>query len=451
MDEVNKNLTYEDPKINTPFRKVKIIYADDTASGRPCPIIDEKITKELMPYYSNTHSNAYAGSLMHEKMEESRNIIKKYYDTTDDHVVIFTGNGATGTINHLVNLINYKIHDEINIYITIFEHNSNYLPWFELTKSYDNIKLHIIELTSDDDIDFIWLEKELLEKKNPTILNIISVTACSNVTGVIADISSFKKIVNKHDNTRLLFDCACLAPYKRIDVSEIDALFISGHKFLGGQGTPGILIAKKDLFQKRSPFCPGGGCVIKADQSGVEYEMDTEIKESAGTPNVSGIIRLGYIYKMYNDLEKHIEKNEHYVTNYVHDEFIKICKEFPTMHVIYLDKDVNSKLPIISFSDKRYHYNFIVVLLNDLFGIQTRGGISCCGLLGEHMKNKYNIGGWVRITFNWRMTIKEINFIISSVRTVLENGKTFLPCYNYNEEANHWEIKQNLDLSLIKS
>lgn len=440
MLNIPYNITYPIHKINTPFKhQIDIIFADDTATGRPCPIIDNIMQKSVTPYYSNTHSNAYCGTLMHTKIERAKNTIRKYYNLTQEHSIIFTGNGATGAVNHFVNLINCSLYNKINVFNTIYEHHSNYLPWYELEKKNNNVKINIIPLTENDDLNFDWLINELEKNTDQHILNIVSITACSNVTGLITDIIKLQTKIIKYNNTKLLFDCACIAPYKRINANNIDGLFISGHKFLGGAGTPGILIAKKSFFQKKSPFCPGGGCVIKADKNEVIYNGDLETKESAGTPNIYGIIKLGYIYKMQHKLENIIETNEKFITKYVYNKFSKLCSLYPKMKVIYLNKNITNRLPIVSFSVDDLHFNLVVILLNDLFGIQSRGGISCCGLFGQYMEEKYKIGGWTRITFNWRMLINTIDYILNAVEYILKNGKYFQKFYIYDKKENHWK------------
>ena len=83
------------------------------------------------------------------------------------------------------------------------------------------------------------------------------------------------------------------------------------------------------------------------------------------------------------------------------------------------------------------HFNLIVILLNDLFGIQTRGGYSCCGMFGEYLR-KYNIGGWCRITFSWHMTIHDIKYIISAMTFIAKYGEKFKKYYTYDEKENIW-------------
>ena len=55
------HLTYGHPSINTPFGSRYVINADVTASGYPNESIENYIQNQILPYYNNTHSNAYTG------------------------------------------------------------------------------------------------------------------------------------------------------------------------------------------------------------------------------------------------------------------------------------------------------------------------------------------------------------------------------------------------------
>lgn len=408
--------------------KHKIIFADDTASGRPCKLIDKKIEKLILPYYSNTHSNAFCGILMKNLINDTRNYIRKEFNLKKHHKILFSGNGCTGAINHLVNSINYSAYSKVNIYITKYEHYSNQLPWFESAKNNYNTKVHIFEHATDI---------ELNNDKN--ILNLISVNGCSNVNGCIYDLTELKKLRKNAANTYLLVDYACCAPYININMNDLDGVYISMHKFLGGHGTPGLLIVHEKLFQKSKPYTCGGGCVKNANNTEIVYENDIEKRESAGTPNIVGIIKIMYILQLKKKLMPIITHNEHIITKYVYDRFNTFKRKYD---IIIIDGfKCQDRLPIVSFAIKDVHYNYIVILLNDLFGIQSRGGQSCCGLLSQYIKKKYNIDGWCRITFNYMMNEETINYILNSCEFIIINHKKYSDLYVYNKKDNLFNKK----------
>jgi len=436
---MNPDILYDNPTIATPFHtNIRIIFADDTASGRPCKLIDNLLTKEVVPFYSNTHSNAYTGILMKNLIKSTKNKIRETYNLTADHKIIFSGNGTTSAINHLVNSINFSQYKKTNIFISMFEHYSNHLPWIEKSKDEKNIVVSIIPI-KENLIDFDWLDQHI--QNDCEILNIVSITGCSNVTGLTTNLNKAKDIVATHNskegNHVLLFvDCACLAPHENIDMSQIDATFISMHKFLGGQTSPGLLIAKQQLFSKSHPYNPGGGCVKKANAYNIQYDDDLEKKETAGTPNILGIIRINYVLRLREQYYKQMIEREKRINMYVHSQLNIIKNTYHNIKVILLDQYLDQRIPLICISIENIHYNLIVALLNDLFGIQTRGGIPCNGMLGEYIKDNYKIDGWCRITFSWIMSDSEIDYILAAIKFIAQYGIRYAPMYKYDKITN---------------
>lgn len=423
------------------------IYADFIASGRPSPFIEEYIIKNIYGKYSNTHSNASNGIFMNKEIQKVKEIIKNEYNINDKYEILFKGNGVTTCINYLIECIDFIKYKKIYIFISEYEHFSNHLPFVELAKKNDNINICIIPLNYKNELDIEWYEKELKNviNNNTNILVITSITHCSNLTGYFTPLTKIKKIINNYKKTKLqklqqidlyLFtDMACSAPYKKIDGSIFDAFFISPHKFIGGIETPGILIAKTCLFQKKYSVNPGGSCIKKTCHNYIEYSDDIEIRENAGTPNIVGIIKIGQCILMKQTLQKLITYNEHILYNITKYWFQYFSNKYNNFFYIKYQKET---LPIFSFHLKNLQYNFIVVLLNDLYGIQSRGGISCDGLFNDYTIEKYNISGFCRISLHWTMTKKDIQTIFNAIEFIILNGETFLSKYNYNKEKNLW-------------
>ena len=234
----------------------------------------------------------------------------------------------------------------------------------------------------------------------------------------------------------LFLDYACSAPYEELDGRYSDAIFFSVHKFLGGMSTPGILIANKELFANQSPFIPGGGCVRKVSSQYIEYENDVEKRETAGTPNIVGIIKIKKVMELKNIFLSLANKKEYAITSYVYDSIDKLMKKYPDLIVILPKTRLNDRLPIVCISIKNLHYNLIVALLSDLFGIQTRGGVSCTGLLAELIENNYGIKGWCRITFNWLMDKEEIDYILRALEHIIVNHSKYRDKYKYDNKEN---------------
>lgn len=436
-------LKYNPGIIDTPYCKTKITYADFIASGLPSPIIENYIQEKIYPLYSNTHSNAHNGILMKNLICDTKIYIRKLFNLSEDYKIIFSGNGTTGAINHLINCIDFSKFNRVIIFITNYEHYSNHLPWIELKQS--NIKVEFIPFINNSpeiDLNFLYLSlkqlyNDIVEGKT---LIICSISACSNINGYILPLKQIKNILNQFPNNNkyhkyLFSDYACSAPYVKIDGSILDAFFFSPHKFMGGQSTPGILIGRTCLFTKNKPFCPGGGCVISANSKKIEYEHDIERKESGGTPNIIGIIKIGKVFQLKEQLQDLIENNEKILSKLIKEKIKYYEQTYPNFKSVLYNDD-SEHLPILSFHLSNLHYNFIVVLFNDLFGIQTRGGIGCCGLLAEYIEQKYKFRGWCRISFHWMHSKKTINNIFIALEHIIQYGYKYLNLYNYDKDKN---------------
>lgn len=456
-DDIKYKLIYQPPFIKTPFsNKIKIIFADYIASGPSSPYIDKFVINKINPFYSNVHSNSYCGTKMDKMVNKTKNIIRKMYNLKPSQKIIFTGQGATGAINHLSNLINYTLFDNINIILSIYEHHSNYLPWLKISTLYPNVKIHYNPLTENGNIDLIWLDDKLKQLVNlNNTLNIITLTGCSNVSGIITPINKLRNIINKYNNDfnknnsfkkfYLFIDYACMAPYKRIDASLVDAMFYSPHKFIGGSGTPGLLIVEEELFTNYFPYAPGGGSVEGTTKNKIIFEKDLEKKETGGTPNIVGIIKFGKILKLHYKFYDVIENNEIIIMNYIYDKLNIMLNKYNILKIIFLNNE--NRLPIISIFIDGLHFDLLVLLFNDLFGIQTKGGISCCGLLAQFIYEKYNTNGWCRISFSWLMSKLEIDFILNSIEHILLNIDLYKKQYIFDDKKNMWLYNKNYKLN----
>lgn len=456
--EEKNNIIYERNKVCTTNGHRKSVYCDFIASGLASPFVEKYIKTNIYSKYSNTHSNSTNGMCMKNEIIDTRQIIKEEYNVDDTYEILFKGSGSTDCINFLLNCLDYTKYCKIYCFITMYEHYSNHLPFVELTKINKHIELIIIPNTTNNtnEIDLIWFNEKIkdisknVNKKAKTLL-LTSIIHCSNLTGYYLPIDKIKIIIDKIKNkqiTKYLFvDAACSAPYDKIDGSLYDAMFISPHKFIGGIGTPGLLIAKTCLFQKDHPMTPGGSCTKSTKINKIEYSKDIEIRESSGTPNIVGIIKIGIALSLKKSYKHIIENNEIILSKLVnkYSEFLK--NRFNNTHKIFMVEytDNVKRIPILSFSIKNIHNNLIVVLLNDIFGIQIRGGKMCVGILNDHFKNLYDNDGFCRVSFHWTMSKCDIIYILNAIEYVIEHCETFKHYYYYKETENLFFLKKKYE------
>lgn len=443
-------------KIPGPFGERYLTYADYIASGQPLEFIEDFIKEQVLPTYANTHTeSSFTGMQTSHFREEARAIIKKSCNAGKKDVLIFTGAGSTGAIDLMVRKLNQFYQSEKIkpvVFVGPYEHHSNILPWRE--GQFDLVE---IPLGTGGKINLDELKKSLEQYhgKRPMIG---SFSAGSNVTGILSDVKKITALLKKYDALSF-WDYAGAAPYVKIDMNPkgaaIDALFISTHKLIGGPGTPGFLLAKESLFSKGLPVVTGGGTVHFVTKTQQRYFEDIEVREEAGTPAIIGSIRAGLAFRLKEIVgAKRIEDLEE---EYVHIAMKKLGKN----ENIFILGDLKAKRLSfmafhIRFNGRFLHHNFVVALLNDLFGIQARGGCSCAGPYGhdlleldEEKSNRYmqelakgNVGskpGWVRLNFNYFIPKDEFNFILDAMLWIADNGYKLLNLYHFDDESALWK------------
>ena len=450
----------------SPFGDKKMIYADWTASGRLYRPIEEKMLNQFGPFVANTHTETtFSGSAMTMAYHEARNIIKKHVNANENDALITEGTGMTGVVNKFQRILGLKVQDSLKeftkvpeekkpiVFITHMEHHSNQTSWLETIADVEIIPFDKTGLVEIDSL------KTLLKKYENRKLKIASVTACSNVTGIQPDYFKIAKIM--HQNDGLCFvDFACSAPYVKIDMhpedkeEALDAIFFSPHKFLGGPGTSGVLLFNKDLYNNPVPDNPGGGTVNWTNPWGEHsYLEDIEMREDGGTPGFLQTIKIALTIQLK---EKMGTENIHKREEEINKEIFRRLK--PIKNLTLLAQQHENRLGVFSFYINDLHFNLGVKILNDRFGIQTRGGCSCAGTYGHFLLHvdkheshelveKISEGclldkpGWIRMSIHPTTTNEEVNFICDSIKELAENFKDWEKEYDYNNKTNEFVYK----------
>jgi len=452
-----------DQEFVSPFGTQKIIYTDWTASGRLYRPIEEKLCNEFGPFVANTHTETtVSGTAMTKAYHEAKHIIKDHVNCTDEDVLIVCGNGMTGVVNKFQRILGLKVPenlrkyttvpDEIRpvVFITHMEHHSNQTSWLETIA-----KVEVIPPDNDGLFSLKNLEI-LLEKYKDCTLKIASVVGGSNVTGIQTPYHDIAELMHKNGGVCFV-DFACSAPYVDIDMhpenelQSLDAIFFSPHKFLGGPGTSGVLIFNKKLYNNMIPDCPGGGTVSWTNPWGEHKYIDNiEDREDGGTPGFLQTIKTALSIKLKEQMGvDNILKREHELVSYIFKELSSI----ENIHI--LAGQHQNRLGVISFYIDDLHYNLGVKLLNDRFGIQTRGGCSCAGTYGhfllhvdQNMSNELtseiSIGdlvrkpGWIRMSIHPTTTNEDIIFVCESIKALALHHQKWANAYKYQSKTNEF-------------
>jgi selenocysteine lyase/cysteine desulfurase len=455
-----------------PYGTRPIIYADWIASGRLYEPIEQKLQLQFGPYVANTHTETtLTGTLMTKAYHRSHELIKKHVNAGPNDVIITAGFGMTAVINKLMRILSLKgcggkegdcvkKGEKPVVFITHMEHHSNHTSWFETMAD-----VVMIEPDGELLVDLGDLRRKLEQYKDRRF-KIGSFTACSNVTGVKTPFYQMAKMMHEYGGL-VFIDFAASAPYIEISMhpedpmEKLDAIFFSPHKFLGGPGSSGVLIFDKAMYTAEVPDNPGGGTVDWTNPWGkYKYVDDIEVREDGGTPGFLQSIRASLAIELKTKMGvENIMKRE--------KELLDIA--LPGLRNIegiqILANNVDDRLGVISFYHPDIHFNLFVKLLNDRFGVQTRGGCACAGTYGhfllevtydrsEQITDKINHGdlsekpGWVRWSLHPTMTDEEVRYILEAIREITENHKEWSKDYQYLPRKNEFVHYTHLQAKL---
>ncbi|MDP1623532.1 MAG: aminotransferase class V-fold PLP-dependent enzyme [Bacteroidales bacterium] len=467
FNKFRKHIIGQNQHYHSPFGRKKMVYADWIASGRLFRPIEDTITKSIGPFIGNTHTETSEnGRLMTKAYHRAQQRIKDHVNAGPNDVIITTGFGMTAAIVKFQRILGLKTCGDVAghpclkeidrpvVFITHMEHHSNHTSWYETAAD-----VVVIEPGSDLLVSLENLEKAL-QKYPDRKHKIGSFTACSNVTGIHTPYHQMANLMHQYGGLAFI-DFAASAPYESINMhpenplEKLDAVMFSPHKFLGGPGSSGVLIFDSSLYHSKVPDQPGGGTVDWTNAWG-EYKFidDIEVREDGGTPGFLQAIKTALAIELKEQMG--VQMMQAREKELVGKAFNKLQK-IPGIHI--LAEKITDRLGIISFYADKIHYNLIVQLLSDRFGIQVRGGCACAGTYGHYLldvshdkskkiTDKINTGdlsekpGWVRLSLHPTMKDSELAFILDAIEKIVKNHEIWETDYTYDRHTN--EFRHNM-------
>lgn len=476
-----------DLPVVTPFGERLLVYADYTASGR-CLDFVEAYLGEVAALYANSHTeDSLTGRAATHLLHDAEAAIKRAVNAGPDGKVICTGAGSTAAIHKLQEILGVAVPPATCRFLTEttraalgdpawdvaaaavaagrpvvfvgpYEHHSNEVTWRE--GLCDVVE---VELCPSGRLDLDDLEAKLTDPRWDGRRKLGSFSAASNVTGVRAPVHDIARLLHRH-GAPALFDFAAAGPYVDIDMNpagdpeaRLDAVFLSPHKFVGGPGAAGLLVFDGALYPSDlPPTVGGGGTVDYVGPHGHDFTADVEARETAGTPGLFQVLRAALALEVKRAVGAeaiHARERAH---------LGRALGRWAEAGIEVLGPDdPDGRLGIVSFNTPpgadghRLHPRFVTVLLDDLFGIQSRAGCSCAGpyghrLLGidearsERYRGQVRAGlhgmkpGWCRVGFHFTMDDAEADYVIEAVAFVAEHGRRFLPLYRFDVHTGAW-------------
>ena len=472
LDRIRRGVIGEGETLDGPYGLRRITYADYTASGRSLDFVEDFIRDHVLPRYANTHTESSGTGLQTTRLrEESRRLIRDAVGGTDEDLVIFCGSGATAAVNKLVAILELRLPAGLAtryglveaipaterpvVFLGPYEHHSNELPWRESIAD-----VVVIDEDAHGHIDLDQLAERLTHYAGRPLL-IGSFSAASNVTGVLSDADRIAALLHEH-GALSFWDYAAAGPYVPIRMRETtagrgdhkDAVFLSPHKFVGGPQTPGVLVVRRKLVRNAVPTTVGGGTVAFVDPLGHRYLDDPVAREEGGTPAIIESIRAGLVFAVKDAVgTDSIRQREEQLWQHAFGRW----QSNPNIEV--LGHPQARRLSIVSFRIRvagRYlHHNYVVALLNDLFGIQARGGCSCAGPYGHRLlaigpershayRHEVGVGcegvkpGWTRINFHYLVSDAVRDYLTDAVDLLARHGHRLLTDYRFDPHTGLW-------------
>ena len=465
---IRANLIGRDASITTPFGQRRVTYADYVASGRALEHVERVLQERVLPLYANTHTeDSRSGAQTTHLAHEAGEYIKAQLGASEFKIA-FCGSGSTAAIKRIQEILGLSVPSNLRprvlelmtplerpvVFVGPYEHHSNEVSWRESLAE-------VVEIGLCDKglIDLDALRAALKDERFVGRPKIGSFSAASNVTGILSDTRSIARLLHAH-GAYAFFDFAASAPYVKIDLRPnkpdgYDAVFISPHKFVGGIGSPGVLVFNPALYNLSAPSTAGGGTVTYVSSHGHDFTADIEAREDAGTPAILQKMRAALAFWVKAQIgTEAIERSER--------DMIKTALERLGKHpkLELLGNVTVKRLAVVSFmvrSGSQYlHPRFVVKLLNDLFGIQSRGGCACAGPYGHALlrisdatSSAYRAAvsggfegvkpGWTRLNFNYFIAPEEFEFLLAAIEFIADHGEMFVALYDFDWQSGAWK------------
>ncbi len=468
FDVYRREIVGVDQVFDSPYGERRLVYADWTASGRLYAPIERRLLERFGPFVANTHSESNtSGTTMTRAYHEAHAIIKAHVNAAPGDVIITQGSGMTGVVNKLQRMLGLRLPEQLQpycdlprerrpvVFVTHMEHHSNQTSWEESI-----CEVEVLEPDAQGLVSPAHLEAALARHRDRP-LKIGAFTGCSNVTGIRTPYHDLARVMHAHGGLCFV-DFAASGPYVPIDMhpagdpaAALDAVYFSPHKFLGGPGSPGVLVFDSRLYTNRVPDQPGGGTVLWTNPwHQHSYISDIEVREDGGTPAFLQTIKAALAIRLKEAMGvDRMLAREHEMVPAIMERLQRI----PRLHV--LAGHVTDRLGIFSFYVEHLHYNLVVRLLNDRFGVQVRGGCSCAGTYGHFLLHvdpnrsraiteRIDQGdlsekpGWVRLSIHPTTTDREVDYLMEAVEEVARRGERWGEDYSYCPKANEFRHRE---------
>ena len=381
------------------------IYADNAATTRPSKTAISVMMKALEDVYGNPSSLYSTGQEAREALEQARADVAAVINA-EPREILFTSGGSEADNQALRSAAAIgKKNGKMHIISTAFEHHAILHTLERLEK--EGFEVTLLDVHEDGLVRLDELEDAIRED---TCL--VTIMFANNEIGTIQPIAEIGAICKKH-NVLFHTDAVQAMAHVPIDVKamNIDMLSASGHKFHSPKGV-GFLYCRKGV--RLTNLIDGG-----AQERG----------KRAGTENVPGILGMAAALK---EAAANMEKNAVHMSA-MRDRLIAGLQQIPHSA---LNGDAIKRLPgNVNFCFEGIEGESLLLLLDDK-GICASSGSACTSGSLDPSHVLLAIGrvhdvahGSLRLTIGEDVTEEEIDYMIASVKEVVEYLRSFSPVW----------------------
>lgn len=437
--------------LRTPYlladgRRVERTYLDSAASNLRLKISDE-IVRDALAHYANTHSQLHFGArIMTSLYKEAHRIMLDFVGAGPSYTSIFVGYGVTGALNRMARVLAEGRPDRDVVITTIMEHHANDLPHRKHVGK-------VVHIPIEEDLDGKAgrVDMEALRAaidEHADRLNYVAVTAASNVTGILNPVHEIAKLAHEA-GALIVVDAAQSAAHLPIHIEgteeaeALDVVCLSGHKIYT-PGSPGVIIARRRLFEGLEPQEVGGGSVSFVDTSRYSITPTLPDREESGTPNLPGSLALAATLQLLGRIGMDvIEEDERQLTQYALEQI----QQIDGVHLYGSHRlEVADRIGVITFNVLELRHGLVTAILNDYFGIAVRNDCFCAQpfvrqLLGisdwegvapdacADSCTQREKPGMVRVSFGLYNTRKDVDAVVDALKEIVARHEEWEQLY----------------------
>ena len=393
----------------------RYVYLDTGATALMPRMVRAALAAYVEGNLANSHSASHrAARITTREIAHARGAIGRFVGADpSDHVVLFTGNGATAALNLLADAMfpgeerfllrgARKRSDGLRegladlaarlradglapardlVVVSRMEHHSNLLPWM---RAVGPRNLRFPRLTGEGSLDMEDLERILSGEGGR--VRVVAMTGASNVTGVMPDLPRIARMAHAV-GAELVVDGAQWAPHAPIRMfddgspeARIDHLVLSGHK-LYAPGSCGVLVTRNATFPgPEAVGVVGGGMADVVLPQGFSALPDVTEREEGGTPNLVGCIALGLVVEALERVGMdRVARHERELVAFGFDALGRI----PGLR-LYGPRE-EPRAAVFSFNVGGIPHGLLAAALSDYCNVAVRNSSFCAQLYVRHL------------------------------------------------------------------